>query len=301
MATILDGLGEKLVDKWLSALAVPGLLFMAAAATGAVLGQGAALDLTALRERVGHWAAEAGKWSTVGQLAAVAVIVLGSVAVGTFVQTCAGGVERVWTGDWPAPARQPAKRLTSWRRARWEEVQREINRVRAVVPAARRGEETRDAIDELTARRDGIALAVPSKPTFTGDRFAATDSRLRNQYGIDLASCWTRLWLVLPEPVRAELRTSRARFGAAVNGSTWAVCYVVLGLFWWPSAVAGIAAGLVAWSRGRRAATLHAELIESIVDLHLKTLAEELGVTVAGPVPDLQAGKALNRMFRKGA
>ncbi|MER6346505.1 hypothetical protein ACWC10_16390 [Streptomyces sp. NPDC001595] len=299
MAPVLDGLGQKLAEKWLSSLAAPGLLFLAAAATGAVLGHGSALDRSAVFERFEHWATVAGRWSTIGQLAVVAAIVLASVALGSFVRVCADGAERIWTGDWPALARPLADRLTARRLRRWEGIQAEIAQLRGPEPAHRRGERLRRDLDERAARRDGIALAPPCRPTFTGDRMAAAETRLRHQYGIDLASCWTRLWVLLPEDVRTELRTSRARFDAAVAGSAWAGCYALLGCFWWPAAVAAVGTGFVAWRRGRRAVTFHAELVESTVDVYLKRLAEELGVDASGSPPDPRVGAALNRLARK--
>ncbi|MGW0953843.1 hypothetical protein ACWCRF_27010 [Streptomyces sp. NPDC002405] len=301
MASLLDGLGEKLAEKWISALAVPGLLLMAVATAGTVLGQRSALDPTVLRERIGHWSAAAAEWSAVGQLALLAAVVLGSVAVGTFVRSCAQGVERVWTGDWPALARWPAKRLTTARQERWDRIQGRIDDRRRATPPRQREPEQQRFLDELTARRDRIALARPSRPTYSGDRLAATATRLHHQYGIDLAACWTLLWLVLPDDVRVELRASRARFGAAVEGTTWAACCVVLGLLWWPAAPVGFVVGLAAWGRGRSAAALHAELVESIVDLHLRRLVDELRVDPSAPVPDRRVGAALTRIARKAS
>jgi hypothetical protein len=299
VAPVLDSLGQKLAEKWLSALAFPGLLFVAAAATGAVLGHGSALDRSALFERFGQWATKAGQWPTIGQLAVFAAIVLASVAVGTLVRVCADGAERIWTGDWPAVARPLADRLTARRLRQWEEIQADITRLRERHPAHRRDEPDRRILDEHAARRDGIALAAPCRPTFTGDRMAATETRLRHQYGIDLASCWTRLWVVLPEDVRTELRTSRGRFDAAAAGSVWAGCYALLGCLWWPAAVAAVVTGLVAWRRGRRAVTVHADLVEATVDVYLKRLVEELGVDASGSPPDPRVGTALNRVARK--
>ncbi|WP_149182782.1 hypothetical protein [Streptomyces sp. TRM49041] len=301
MAPLLDSLGQKLAEKWLSALAAPGLAFVAAVTTGAVLGQGAALDRSLLFERVGHWAAEAARWPAVGQLALAGAVIIASVAVGTFVRTCAEGAERVWTGDWPSKARRLADRLTARRLRRWEQIQSRIDEHRRAAPAHQRGEQVRNELDELAARRDGIALAGPRRPTFTGDRMAATETRLRHQYGIDLASCWTRLWLVLPDDVRTELRASRARFGAAVAGSVWAGCYAVLGCFWWPAALVALVVGLVAWRRGRQAGTVHAELVESTVDIYLRRLADELGLDTPDGPPDLRVGAAVNRVARKSA
>lgn len=299
MAPVLDSLSQKLAEKWLSALAVPGLLLVVAVAAGTVLGHGSALDRSLLLERFGQWAKEAGQWPALGQIAVVAAIVLAAVAAGTLVRVCAEGAERIWTGDWPGPARSLAGRLTARRLARWQQIERDISRLREPAAASLRDDRVRQDLAELAARRDAIAFAPPRRPTFTGDRMAATETRLRHQYGIDVAACWSRLWLVLPEDVRTELRTSRSRVDAAVGGSVWAGCYLLLGCLWWPAAVAAVATGFVAWRRGRRAVTVHAELVESTVDVYLRRLVDELGVDASGSPPDPRVGTALNRVALK--
>ncbi|MFD7701749.1 hypothetical protein [Streptomyces caelestis] len=299
MAPVLDSLSQKLAEKWLSALAVPGLLLVAAVAAGAVLGHGSALDGSLLLGRLGQWAKEAGRWPALGQVAVVTAIVLAAVAAGALVRACAEGAERIWTGEWPGPARALAGRLTARRLARWQRIERDIGRLREPATASLRDERVRQDLAELAARRDAIAFAPPRRPTFTGDRMAGTEARLRHQYGIDLAACWSRLWLVLPEDVRTELRTSRSRVDAAVDGSVWACCYLLLGCLWWPAAVAAAGTGLVAWRRGRRAVTAHAELVESAVDVYLRRLVDELGVDVSAGPPDPRVGTALNRVALK--
>lgn len=301
MTSLLDRIGEKLADKWISALAVPGLLLMATAAVATELGQRSALDLAVLRERAGHWGAAAAGWSTLGQLTALAVVVLGSVAVGTVVRSCAQGVERLWAGDWPRIAAWPARRLTAARQRRWDLIQQQIEDLRDARPPRRRDADDRLELDGLTARRDRIALARPSGPTYSGDQLAATATRLHHQYGIDLAACWTLLWLILPDEVRTELRAARIRFVSAVEGTTWAACCLALGLQWWPAAVGGTVVGLAARSRGRSAAATYARLVESTVDLHLARLMEELKVDPSSPAPDLRMGVALTRMARKAS
>ncbi|MGO4456639.1 hypothetical protein AB4039_04825 [Streptomyces sp. M-16] len=302
MPPVLDQLGEKLAEKWVSALALPGLLLVGASACAAVLGQGRALDAGLLIEEAGHWATTVAHWPVVGQVAAVAVTLLVAVAMGMFVRVCSDGAVRVWTGDWPRPARRLARRATARRAGLWGDLQRQIDGIRRDNPPYDRDDAQLRQITDLTARRDRTGLSSPARPTYTGDRFAGVESRLRGQYGIDLAACWPGLWLVLPEEVRAELRSTRARFDAEVAGSVWAGCYLVLGCFWWPAAVGGVAAGLVAWRRGRRAAAVHAGLVEAAVDVHLRKLAEEVGIALPpGPTWEPGAGLLINRLFRKGA
>ncbi|MET8770597.1 hypothetical protein [Streptomyces sp. NPDC004658] len=155
-------------------------------------------------------------------------------------------------------------------------------------------------IEALSVRRDRIALARPVRPTYTGDRLAASVVRVGTRYGIDLAACRPRLWTVLPEDVRTDLRTVRTRFDTAVTGSVWAAGYAVLGCFWWPAAVAAVVTGLLARQRVPRAAAALAEHVEAAVDVHVRRLAEEIGLAglTDGPA-DRCLGRALNRIARK--
>ena len=62
--------------------------------------------------------------------------------------------------------------------------------------------------DLLAAERNRIAIAKPTRPTSMGDRIAAADERVHNQYGVDLQSWWPRLWLILDDATRVELRAA---------------------------------------------------------------------------------------------
>lgn len=301
MNPFLDELGKRLAERWAAALVLPGLSLTAAAGVGALLGQGSALDWRLAVGRIGRTVAATARWSTLGQVAALVALALGSAILGAFVQACAEGLHRLWVGDWPRVMRPLADRLIARRHSRWYDLQERLTARRAQVPPEQRSPDVLRDLDDLSDRRDRISLAAPSRPTFTGDRITATATRVRNQYGIDLAACWTRLWVVLPEDVRAELRTARGRLDTAVTLSAWAVCYAALACFWWPAVVVAAAVGLTAWRRGRRAADGLAELVESVVDVYLRKLAVELGALQPDQALDPGTGTGVTRIARKGA
>ncbi|MER7497425.1 hypothetical protein ABT033_33090 [Streptomyces pharetrae] len=62
--------------------------------------------------------------------------------------------------------------------------------------------------------------------------------------------------------------------------------YLPLAVLWWPAALIVLVAAVVARHRARLAAEVHAELVESAVDLHLGRLLTRL----AEPRPSLPAG-----------
>ena len=65
--------------------------------------------------------------------------------------------------------------LVTWRERRRESADRRVQRAREQLsPAAE--------VDRLAARRNRIALARPTRPTWIGDRVAAADSRVYHQY-----------------------------------------------------------------------------------------------------------------------
>ena len=299
MTPFLNELGKRLAERWMATLVVPGVLFLATAVVAVVLGQGAALDGAKLASQAGRWTTDVSSWPLIGQGAALVGVVLGSVAVAAVVQAVSdGAMLRLWLGQWPRPL---ADRLTSRRAARWRRLLDEIAAHRAVAAHGQRAPEVLRSLEKLSARRDRIALAVPTTPTFTGDRLAGTAIRVRNQYGIDLVSCWMRLWVLFPEDVRAELRTARGRLDTAVTATTWAAAYAVLACVWWPAGVAAVAIWLVSWRRGRHAADDHAALVESTVDVFVPRLAVELGVAESVAPVDSETGARITRIARKGA
>ncbi|MFD0632838.1 hypothetical protein ACFQ9X_15850 [Catenulispora yoronensis] len=96
------------------------------------------------------------------------------------------------------------------------------------------------------ADRNRIALARPRSPTWMGDRSVALETRIRGEYDLDLAAAWPRLWLVLPEPSRADLRAAALEWQDAVAWGAWAVLYALLALAWWPL----VLLALLSWSWG---------------------------------------------------
>lgn len=148
------------------------------------------------------------------------------------------------------------------------------------------------------ARRNRISLARPAHPFWLGDRIAAVDTRVWETYRLDLTSAWPRLWLTLPEDVRTEITTARARLADATRLVAWAVGYVAVGVVWWPSLVAGVVTAATAWRRARVAGVTYAELTESTVDLHGRRLAEGLGLPCPGPLTKA-IGEEITTLLRK--
>ncbi|MFI9583776.1 hypothetical protein ACIHCQ_18450 [Streptomyces sp. NPDC052236] len=324
MTAFLSALGGKLADTWLSLLVLPGLLFVSLAAVGHNLGHRHALDLPLLVRRINTLAADPAAHAP-GTIALLAVLVLAASAGASLVASAlAGAVERLWLGDWPRPLSGAARTLTARRVQRWDSADErhrtalrdKADRKRAArdagtdpelpepaatpAPAASTapapGQDDTRALNEA---RNRIALAHPDRPTWMGDRIHAVESRVHEHYGLDVASAWPRLWLLLPEAPRADLQSARTALTTAARRAAWGALCLLLGLWWWPAAIAGAVAYLGAWRQGRLAVDVFAELVEATVDLHGRELAAALGIPCEAALTP-EVGVRITRTVRKG-
>jgi hypothetical protein len=155
-----------------------------------------------------------------------------------------------------------------------------------------------EALRSLGEDRNRIALAVPVRPTWMGDRITAAATRVQADYGLDLASAWPRLWLLASPEQRAPVQQTVAELDTAATLAVWGSGYLVVGAFWWPSALLGLALIVAGRQRGRRAVDGYAELAEAIVDLGLSDLAQRLGIAGSDVA---EVGAEITSRLRKGA
>ncbi|MGH3567214.1 MAG: hypothetical protein ACRDRH_14520 [Pseudonocardia sp.] len=295
MNGFLNELGKKLAERWVALLVLPGLLFTAVATVAVTLGQRRWADGGALVRLPGQLAS-AGAERPDGLTRTVlllVVLLLAAFASGLLARALATPVEHVLAGRWPPAAGRLNRAGTQRRRDAWARANQAYERARAVGDSAKLG--------ELRRRRNRIGLIEPEHPTWIGDRLSAAAVRVYQEYGLDLALTWPRLWLLLPETTREPLTESRRRLDDATTLGGWAVLYFALGPTWWPAAVLGVGIGLVSWRRSRIAADVYADLLEAAVDVHLQDLwqrfADEQGVSPTRP----QWGKRLTERFGKGS
>lgn len=266
-------------------LAVPGLLYLAAVAAAVALGQDHAADYRLLSRQIGRWAGSAALRSVGGALLIAAAVLAGSVVAGLAAAALGRLMERAWVTP---GGRRPAKWLTAWRRRR----SREAKRV-ADDPASTSGQ-----VRKAIASADRISLVEAERPTWIGDRLRAAQVRVLRTYGLDLGAAWPRLWLIVPDVVRAEIGAARDSYAAAARLTGWSVLYLILAIWWWPAAPIAVIAGAAGVAKARSAASDLADLVESAVDLHGRDLAAQLGVTVTGTLTAAQ-GRELATLMRK--
>jgi hypothetical protein len=293
--TLVTELGKKLAERWVALLVLPGLLFTATAAAAAVLGHRHWADLALLEQRLGQLLPPPGAGAS-GDLFRTAlllvVLLVAAVGSGLLAGALTTPVERVLSGRWPAPLRRPALACTRRRHAAWTRAHQEWERAHDA------GD--RDRLGELAERRNRIAWTEPANATWIGDRLDAPTLRVHQEYGVDLAFLWPRLWLLLPETSRTPLTDARRQLDDAARLGGWALLYLGLGAVWWPSALIGVVVGLVSRQRCRSAADVYAGLVEAAVDVHLDELldrfTDEQGVRPTRP----HWGQQITERFRKG-
>ncbi|MBO0915478.1 hypothetical protein [Streptomyces laculatispora] len=293
MNGVLSELGRRLAERLVALLVLPGLLYLGAALSAAALG-GARLDEAgrAVRRAVAPITGavatpSASSWLSVALLLTAVLVAAG--ASGLAAQAAGAVVDRVWAGPWPDWAERLARPLTDRRARAWDAADR------------LRDGTTGAELDARTARRNRIGLRRPSAPTWMADRLRAADSRIWQEYGLDLTVSWPRLWLVLPDSSRTAVQAARERLTATTLLAGWGVLYALLGLLWWPAVAVGAVIGVTAWRRTRAAFDTLAELVEAVVDVHGPELAAALGVPVSDQRLTPPIGRVLVERFRKSS
>lgn len=294
MTKLLETLGGKLAERWLTMLLVPSVLLMTVAAVGATLRHDRWNDLGLLLAKLNQLATVPALRNTGTLVLLLAGLLTASAGLGLAATALGAAVERMWLVQRP-------RWVANRRRRRWDAAQTEFTEA---LLAAAKAEGTPAEADtaararDLNARRNRIGLARPTRPFRLGDRIAATDTRIWETYQLDVTSAWPRLWLTLPEDVRTEIGAVRAKLAAATRLMAWAVGYLAVGAFWWPSVIAGLIAAATSWRRARVAGAAFAELTESTFDLHGRHLAEALGIPCEG-ILTKDVGAEITTLLRK--
>ncbi|WP_406230028.1 hypothetical protein [Nocardia sp. NBC_01009] len=317
MNPFLTEVGKKLAEKWVTLLALPGVLFIAVAAIGSTLGHRRAFDAKALVDRMGQLTEQLGKAGNSAIVLCVASVLLASVGAGIAAQAATSLVQRAWFVDRRSRIDGPPPRYAALTWLRWlpTRIRNAHNRlcrlaidhrsgrwdfIEAAFHAAQTAAADDAVLAELADARNRIALARPVKPTWMGDRVQVTGIRIRNEYGLDLTTCWPALSVVLPDGVSGKVDTARGSFDRSATLAGWAMLYVVLALAWWPAILIAIVVYVTARRRARSTLDSLAALTEAVVDIHCAALAESLNVNVPNEEFTPRIGREITARLRKG-
>ncbi|MET9388449.1 hypothetical protein ABZY09_47725 [Streptomyces sp. NPDC002928] len=139
-----------------------------------------------------------------------------------------------------------------------------------------------------------IAPEEPRRPTWSGDRINAVAVRLERDHHLDLATVWPHVWLILPEETRTQITTARQNLTRATTLTAWALLYLPLTVWWWPASLITTTLILTGWARTRTTTDTYALLLEATACLHIRSLADHLGLDPTGPLTP-ETGDALTR------
>ncbi|MER7701864.1 hypothetical protein ABTX81_03035 [Kitasatospora sp. NPDC097605] len=261
MGLLLE-LQKRVPDGWFLRRLLPAALFVVVAVVGGGrLGWAHWSDLARARAAVAG-ALRLGEGVTSDGAAVLVLLAAAVAAAALAVPFAAGALGALASGAWPWWLSPLGRRLTERRRRRWsppDEIAREAVRARAA------GRETRAArLDALRARS---APTAPTGPTWSGDRLRATERRVRETTGTDVAEAWTGLVLGSADPAREALGAARDAYDAACEALVWAVAFTVLGAWWWPSAPAGVLLALAAHRALRQAVEALCRTTEAVAAL----------------------------------
>jgi hypothetical protein len=293
VTVFLAELGKKLAERWVSLLVVPGLLFVAAATTAAILGQSKSIDITTLRAWLDGLAANSHPERPGVIILLATSILLAAVASALAANLISSLIMRIWT---TTASRGLAGLAITYRQRRWRSADSHLDEAKR--QALRHPDQSAPGVAAARAARDRIGVRAPESPTWIGDRFKAMSHRVHESYDLDLATLWPRLWLVAPDSVRAELGTAQDAYAASGRLAGWGTLYIILGLRWWPALVIGTVICCVCWQRARNSTAVLAQLVESAVDLHVRDLAERLGIDANGRL-SREIGPAITELLPK--
>jgi hypothetical protein len=298
MNTLITSLGGKLAERWLAGLVLPGVVFVAVGTAAVWLGHRHWADLPLLGQELNRLATGPLARDNGSALLVALAVVLSSVVAAAAAQNLERLVVVVWTHD----GGRLGDAMTRRRRRRWSAAMDRYETALRDKARMLRFPDTYQGplpdVQALARACDQIALTEPARPTWIGDRMLAAAARVQACYGLDLASAWPRLWLLLPEETRGPLVFAQSDFAGAARRVGWGVLYMALGLLWWPAALIGLGLAATGWRQGRSTVAALADLVEAVVDLNVGTLSAALGHTTNGTFTRAD-GHAVTRLLRK--
>lgn len=306
MGGLLSAVGQKIADRWIALLLLPGAAFFGAAVAARVLGAGHALSIGRLASQTTAWARQPVGHGVGGQAILLAGVLLASSAAGLVAGWCGVVLEKVVLASdwhsWPIPGlARLADSQVDRRRSAWDlrhvAYHQHLRQARTALTA---GVPQDPAVARrLYAARNRIALEKPVRPTWSGDRILAAATRVDRDLAIDLVAVWPAVWLTLSEAQRTEITAARDRMRKAAVCGGWALMYSALAAVtgWWPAWALAIGSAL--WGRVsfRAAVGEYALLLETSTRLTVLSLAQAAKLVTDEPF-DRTVGDALTRRFR---
>lgn len=303
MATLVSDLGGKVGQRFADLLLSPALGFWLAGLLAWVTGHGGLTGddngWAALR-RTWEDAAGSAKDDALTQIVVASTAVLLIAASARVVEEFTLPVLRLLEGYWPVWA-EPARAWRIRRHARKldaaAEHWRDLTRRRDQLASAEQR-----ILARLNAARSRTPVATGDRtPTALGDVLKAMETRPRHRYGLDAVVCFPRLWHVLPDAAREDLRVTRRALDDAVRFWLWCLLLLVWTAWAWWAPVIAILGTWVAYRTALLRADGFSEVVQSCFDVYRDQFYEALGFQ-RPPVPadERRAGVELTAWLERG-
>jgi hypothetical protein len=121
-------------------------------------------------------------------------------------------------------------------------------------------------------------------PTRLGNILRSAERRPLDQYGLDAIIIWPRLWILLPDGVRADLQAAYSDLNVAARAWLWSILclvwvpfYATCVWWWWLLPIIVVAIALyIYYGWLLETAINYSNLIDAVFDLHRVTLYKSL-------------------------
>jgi hypothetical protein len=301
LAALGADLGRRVVERWVSAVGAPALVFWLGGLLAWTWAHGGFTGAdSGWRELERWWAHAFGSTPVVAQALFAVLVLLLVAGSAQLAELLVFGALRTLEGYWPRWARPVRTAVVA---LRGRAVGRRTGRWRAL---ARRREEltVEEHAEYVTLSRWRAGVPADPRdlmPTRLGDVLKAAESRPRHRYGLDAVVCWPRLWLAMPETSRIEVSAARTRLDDGARLWLWSLFFCVWTVFaWWALGVA-LVGMLVGYRLALAGATPYGQLVQACYDLHRRDLYTALGQEPAtDPRQELQAGRRLTAYLERG-
>jgi hypothetical protein len=296
-----ESLGGKLAEQWSIATVFPASVFWLAGF--AAWGWGHGLRTLKLWNDRLLFLSNLSVFVQAALLAAILLFILASVVIEQRLELRILRLLEGYWPDWPL--------LRSFRSSCLQRVNR--NRDRAAQQFQQLASK-RDADPQGVTFDEGVRYVVldsrlkriPSPrehrmPTRLGNTLKAAERLPLDKYGLNAATCWPRLWLVLPDGAKTEISGARAGLDAGVRMLFWGVLFAGWAIWApWAALVAAIAAALAYWWM-IDAAEIYADLLESAYDMYRTAVYGALRWPLpANTSQEREHGEALTLYLQRG-
>jgi hypothetical protein len=291
-AKFLEGFSGRLADRWLGTLFTPAFVFW--------LGGG----LAALQKF--GWQTFEDFFTNLPEPLPIGLGVLALLVVaasGFVAQQFEFTVIRLLEGYWPTWCRPLSRYLVKRQKRRFKQLDQQWQDFNRRGLATLTPEERQEYI-ELDLQL--LEFPEPGRllPMRLGNILRASEDRCAQKYGLDAVICWSRLWLVLPEEVKAELSSARASLNLNSRLWLWSVLFLlwtpIFGVWW--ALPLGVVSMVLVYRWLVQAAQVYGELLESAFDLYRFALYETLRWPLpTNPAEERSLGQGLTEYLWHGS